>query len=481
MRSRTLTLLICTAVFGTASTAQGPTLLKDINPTGGSNANYLTCFGDVVYFNANDGVHGSELWKTDGTESGTVMIKDLNVGTGSGFPKDFMEMNGLIYFSATDAVNGVQLWRTDGTESGTQVVLSLGDVDGLTSWMYFVVLGDRIFFRGSDAVAGSELWSTDGTAAGTQLFLDINPGTVNSSIEDPLVYDGKLYFGAGNATSGLEPWVCDGTVGGTHVISDIAPGVFSSDPSDFIGAGGLVFFRANTSAQGAEMWVTDGTEAGTHLIKDIQPGPNGSLPSNMSEHNGLLYFRAYTTQSANFIWQSDGTLAGTVALPMPTYDYNLAQHLCSHDGWLYFTGFGDFHEQLWRTDGTAANTQEILFPGSDVLQPFSNSTKMRSCNGDLFFRSAYMTATGSELYTLSLPTGTEEHIEDIIQIYPNPATDQVVVQLARSTNAKLLDNSGRVVRAWRLSAGPNTLNLTDLANGAYMMVTEAGAYRIMKQ
>jgi len=482
MRSRTLTLLTCAATFITAATAQLPTLLKDINPTGGSNAIYLTCFGDLVYFNATDGVHGAELWMTDGTEAGTVMVKDLNPGTGAGFPKDFMEMNGVIYFSATDGINGIQLWSTDGTESGTQVVLSLADVNGLIEWMDFVVLGDRIFFRGRDAVNGSELWSTDGTAAETQMFLDINPGLVNSGIQDPMVHDGMLYFRAANATDGPEPWISDGTIAGTHMIKDIIPGTPGSDPSLFAAAGGLVFFRAGTSATGDELWVTDGTEAGTSLVRDIYPGTNSSLPSNLIEHNGQLHLRAFPTagSSTALIWQSDGNLAGTVSLP--TFGYTNPDNLCSHNGSLYFTALlGTGNRQLWRSDGTALGTYQILFPGSDVISPFASATAPFSCNGTLYFRASYTVATGAELYTLNLPTGNEEYTGDITQLYPNPAMDRMVVHLARPTNAKLLDNSGRVVRSWRLSAGSNTVDLAGLANGAYMMVTEVSAHRILKQ
>ena len=483
MRTLTLTLPICAVLFGAASTAQVPTLLKDINPTGNSNVNNLTCFGDVVYFNATDGVNGSELWKTDGTEAGTVMVKDINVGAGSGFPATFMEMNGVIYFSATDGVNGLQLWSTDGTESGTQVVLSLADVTGLIDWAEFAALGDRIFFRGRDALHGSELWSTDGTAAGTQLFLDIEPGTLNSGMDDPLAFNGNLYFEAANATYGAEPWISDGTVAGTHILKDIIPGSGSTgtSPTLFTAAGGLVYFRAATPSTGDELWVTDGTEAGTNLVRDIYPGPNTSFPSYLIEHNGQLHLRAFPTagSSTALIWQSDGTQAGTVSLP--TFGYTNPDNICSHDGSLYFTAVGAGNRQLWRTDGTAPGTTEILFPGSDVISPFSGAAPMLSCNGDLYFRANYMTATGQELYTLNLPTGTEEHTGDITQLYPNPVMDRLVVQMAEPTNAKLLDNSGRVVRSWRLAVGSSTLELAGLASGTYMLVTETSAQRIMKQ
>ncbi len=428
MRSRILTLLTCAATLGPASFAQLPALLKDINPTGNSNVNGLTCVGDQVYFSATDGELGVELWSTDGTEAGTVLVKDINAGAGHGSPSNFMLFNDQLHFTAMDGVNGLQLWRTDGTESGTQAILNVADVDGLIEWAEFAVLGDRIFFRGRDAEHGSELWSTDGTAAGTQFFLDINPGIANSGIDDPIAYNGHLYFEASDGTNGAEPWISDGTVAGTHLIAETIPGNFSSGttPSNFFAADGLVFFRAGTSATGDELWATDGTEVGTGLVRDIYPGPNTSFPSNLIEHNGQLHLRAFPTSGSStaLIWQSDGTQPGTVS--WPTFGYTNPDNLCSHNGSLYITAIGaSTYRQLWRTDGTEAGTAEILFPGSDVISPFANATVMRSCSGTLFFRANYLTAVGQELYTLGLTTGMAEREGDSALIQPNPATDHL--------------------------------------------------------
>ena len=56
-------------------------MVKDINPgLGDSGPSDLTNVNGTLYFQADDGVHGFELWKSDGTAAGTVMVKDINPG-----------------------------------------------------------------------------------------------------------------------------------------------------------------------------------------------------------------------------------------------------------------------------------------------------------------------------------------------------------------------------------------------------------------
>ncbi|MDT9313919.1 ELWxxDGT repeat protein, partial [Limnospira sp. Paracas R14] len=80
-------------------TQAGTVLLKDINPgTGNSSPSNFTVVNDTLYFTANDGTNGTELWKSDGTQAGTVLLKDINPGTGNSSPSNFTVVNDTLYF-----------------------------------------------------------------------------------------------------------------------------------------------------------------------------------------------------------------------------------------------------------------------------------------------------------------------------------------------------------------------------------------------
>ena len=106
-------------VFG-----QTPRLLKNIHPSADSSPWQLTNVDGTLFFSADDGTNGIELWKSDGTSAGTVMIADIRPSRNS-YPENLTNVDGTLFFRATDGTNGFELWKSDGTTAGTLMVADI--------------------------------------------------------------------------------------------------------------------------------------------------------------------------------------------------------------------------------------------------------------------------------------------------------------------------------------------------------------------
>ncbi|HEY4565481.1 MAG TPA: ELWxxDGT repeat protein, partial [Thermoanaerobaculia bacterium] len=216
--------------------------------------------GSLLFFQLDDGVHGLELWVTDGTGAGTHLVKDIWPGSQSATSLGstyFAAVQGRVLFLADDGVHGQELWSTDGTDAGTSMVKDIrpGAEPSAIGWG-MVPVGNRVYFTADDGVHGQELWITDGTAAGTRLVKDVLPGPETSSPSQLTPMGSRLVFTANDGVHGAEPWSTNGTAAGTFLYQDIAPGARSSGAQSYTASPPLVYFIADDGTTGTELWST---------------------------------------------------------------------------------------------------------------------------------------------------------------------------------------------------------------------------------
>ena len=102
------------------------TLLNSINhATGDASPAALLNDNGTLYFSATDGIHGRQLWTSDGTVAGTVMVTDVNPTNGGIDPQQLVNVNGKVFFTADDGTDGRQVWESDGTTTGTVMVSAI--------------------------------------------------------------------------------------------------------------------------------------------------------------------------------------------------------------------------------------------------------------------------------------------------------------------------------------------------------------------
>ena len=382
-----------------SSTAAGtPYLVKDIFQGSGYWLSEFTIVDNVLFFIAYKPMGPNsiyELWKSDGTESGTVMVKQfIALSAFGGSVGKLSDINGTLFFAASDENHGEELWKSDGTETGTVMVKDINPgkdssyIDELTN------VNGIAFFRAIDGSHSDELWKSDGTEPGTMMVNDIN-GSGGSWPRYFTPIDGTVYFSANDGSTGHELWKSDGTESGTEQVLDIRPGSSSSEPNDLINFNGLLYFSAHESFC-KELWKSDGTNVGTVSVEDSFTLPDACEPEKLTIANGVLYFRA---DGYDFeLWKSDGTDAGTVQVKEinPTFDGSNPEYLTAVGDQIYFTADDGSHGiEMWKSDGTDAGT--VLVKDINVGAGDSSPEQLTSVGSSLFF-SSYDGSHGRELW-----------------------------------------------------------------------------------
>ena len=352
----------------------------------------LTNVNGTAYFTTgDDNINGPELWKSDGTQAGTVLVKDIYPGTTGSRPCNLTSVNGKLYFSADDGT-GIHLWTSNGTEQGTYAitnqsgaVLKQDLVSGYIDITPFAVAQKTIYFKASTASKGYELYkyNTTNATAGVTLVKDIVQGEAGSNPANITAVDNSVFFSATSATGNQQLWKTNGSTAGTiFLISEHASNtnVFS----DFVAANGLLLFACYTDENGSELWSSDGTAAGTGIIKDIYAGKHSSAPSAITYiDNGKSLFSANNGSSGVELWKTDGTASGTVLVKNindnTTGNSNpVLTNSAYYNGQFYFSAYDPVYSNApYKTNGTAAGTHLLkdIFPGNSSNPAFFTNFK----------------------------------------------------------------------------------------------------------
>src|ERR1051325_3208718 len=378
-------LSVSTAVFAAPRLVPIPDALI---PGKSSSPRDLVRAGDYVWFLADDGTHGLQLWRPDGTASGTGPASNIAVGTPFVFPAIIGPIGERVVYLAADGT----VWRS-GVSAGAAVKLGTITVNNPNTSAGFYVTSvsadTRVFIlvqRSYDGLV--DLWSTDGTSLVLAGSYRVVPGF-------PIGVNGKLYFNAKDDAVGEQLWVSDGTSAGTHMAlrSIECPGVSCDGvvPRGYFRIGDAAFFVTKNA-----LWKTDGTTAGTVRLAAIDL----ALPVHSSAK------AAYLT-STNGLWKTDGTAAGTRlvgAIPV------IRDSVALDDGRLVFVSDGDHFDQcrLRTSDGTAGGIHE----GGTIPCGGGSGGFIGAIGSRVFFK-AVDAAVGMELWTADVDSGAVGLVKDI--------------------------------------------------------------------
>jgi ELWxxDGT repeat protein len=422
-----LFLLLLIVSISAALQAQNFKLI-DVNKTKNSDPNnyqfssknmFAELNGDF-YFQANDGVNGTELYASNGTAKGTRLVKDINPGTASSYPFDIIASGDKIYFVTSDNTNNQKLWISDGTNAGTQLLDALPASNNFSYLQYLTDVNGILYFNynyvDDNFISYYQIWKTDGTAPGTVLVANLY-GSVNLLVN----VNGRLFFTSTNYNdgTGTELYTSDGTDAGTVMVADINPNPYTgSNPTHLTAVNGLLYFAADDGT-GTKLWVSNGSATGTHavkngnniflapgygfeidpfairdktlffqgyevnsttltttgnelckyntadttlhhvtLVKNIMPGEKNSYPSFITNVNGTLFFTIGPDNADAQLWKSDGTSAGTVLIKnINPGGINNYYGLTNMNGTLLFAFGNDaLGTELWKSNGTSAGT-----------------------------------------------------------------------------------------------------------------------------
>ena len=380
---------------GAAPTQPITTLFRDVNiGAASSDPSELVVVGNSLYFAADNGVNGRELFRVSRNGNNATRIDINNTPDQGSDPRDLVNIDGTLYFSADNGVNGRELFRITNNARRATLVADINPGAESSNPSNLINYNSTLYFSADSGVLGRELFRSDGTLDGTIRISDINPGADSSNPTDFAVVNDLLYFAANNGINGRELFRTDGTQNGTSLVADLniggtTTGADSSIPTDLINLNNVLYFAATGDVVGRELWRYDpatGANAQPTVVSDISAGASESSPgtdfslltsddssaldqllderpnrSAIVSIGNTLYFAATNRQVGRELYRSNGTARGTALVSAINAGGNSnPTSLTNINNVLYFAATGDaLGNELWRYNPTARPNRRL--------------------------------------------------------------------------------------------------------------------------
>ena len=410
------------AVFITNGTLTGNVL----------NAKDLTISGNRLFLTSTY-VNGECLLYQigDGNPNVAYACKDINPNAiGDPFPNNFLSRkfyplgNGNVAFIANDGSHGSELWYSNGSIAGTVLVKDHASESISGEYSYIKVLADDIYYVVNDASGKFDAWKSTINAinlASTNIKMSsINPGLKLSDFYPIATSGGQLYFSAYDKTIGYELYKTDGS--SMSLVKDLQTANNADNNQSFnltTKVGTELYFTLDNGHNGLEVWKSSGDSASTKLAFDLNKYPTRENNSNYT--TSYDYYNTSTEISrlysdgtllyiaeSNYLWVYDG-----VSPPSKIFTtgnaFNYQTQFAALNGLTYFNN----SNKIYKTNGTLAGTAMVTSTDPSVPNDFRPITSISSFNNKIYFK-GYHTVYGDEIFYTDGTIGNITLLTDLI-------------------------------------------------------------------
>jgi ELWxxDGT repeat protein len=404
------------------------TLVKDIWQ--GSSSSEPVCmieFNDKLYFLADDGIHGSELWCHNPAFDSTYLVYDIIPGTQSGIHGstylDFpfaVPVKGKLYFAGEDDTHGVELWSYDET-GPPMLVADIRSGAGSSHPANFCVLNDIVYFTALGTTA--QMYAYDPSTGLCGAVTNMDPQYYwNQFVGPKVAFNDKVYFVMADTGNGYRLFGFD-PIDSSLTTIDVFPGPDGGIANyRYVDSNALYFYAESWQSGTQNIYMYNGVDTPVKITNGLPP---------VSEMDvDVLNNKIYLNAGASELYSVD----------LVTHQWQLESDICPGpcNGQPYFIAIYNGKVYFSASNGSCCGHETYSYDGTNsptMIQDLNSGwdgggfTFPKIVGGTLYF-GADDGIHGRELFKLEAPVGVGEVEKDLdISCYPIPTFDKATIKV----------------------------------------------------